>query len=37
VTLARSATNQVYIDNDTRQNRVLVDHCEQQGEWPPAQ
>ncbi|MFO0605673.1 MAG: hypothetical protein U0324_21000 [Polyangiales bacterium] len=35
--IARSATNQVYIDNDTRQSRVFVEHCEQQGAWPPAQ
>ena len=36
VVLPRSATNQVYLDNDTRQNRVFVDHCEQQGAWPEA-
>lgn len=36
VVLPRSATNQVYVDNDARQGRVLVERCEQLGAWPEA-
>ncbi|MEZ4393962.1 MAG: hypothetical protein R3A48_23055 [Polyangiales bacterium] len=32
--LPRSAVNQVYIDNDTRQGRLFVERCEQLGAWP---
>ena len=31
---AKSSVNQVYIPNDTRENKVFVDHCEQLGPWP---
>jgi len=34
VVIPRSATNQVYVDNDTRAGRVFVEHCEQLGAWP---
>lgn len=30
----RSVTNQVYIDNDTREKRVFVDNCKKLGSWP---
>lgn len=30
----KSAVNQVYIPNDTRENKVFVDHCEQLGAFP---
>lgn len=32
--IAQSAEEQVYIDNDTREGRVLVENCEQLGAWP---
>jgi hypothetical protein len=35
-TLAASPTNQVYIDNDARAQRVLVERCEPLGAWPEA-
>jgi len=31
---AKSAVNQVFIPNDTRENKVFVEHCEQLGAWP---
>jgi hypothetical protein len=34
-TIPRSATRQVYVDNDTREGRVFVERCENQGVWPP--
>lgn len=30
----KSAVNQVFIPNDTRENKVFVDHCEQLGAFP---
>ncbi len=30
----KSSVNQVFIPNDTRENKVFVDHCEQLGAWP---
>ncbi|MBK9259670.1 MAG: hypothetical protein IPM54_07490 [Polyangiaceae bacterium] len=30
----KSAVNQVFIPNDTRENRVFVEHCEQLGAFP---
>jgi hypothetical protein len=32
--IAQSAEEQVYIDNDTREGRVLVENCERLGAWP---
>lgn len=34
--LAQSESIQVYIDNDTREGRVLVERCQSLGAWPPA-
>lgn len=34
--IAQSAEEQVYIDNDAREGRVLVEHCEPLGAWPAA-
>lgn len=34
--MAQSAVQQVYIDNDAREGRVLVDNCQQLGAWPDA-
>ena len=31
---AKSAVNQVFIPNDTREQRVYVEHCENLGDWP---
>jgi hypothetical protein len=30
----KSSVNQVFIPNDTRENKVFVDHCEQLGAFP---
>jgi hypothetical protein len=30
----KSSVNQVYIPNDTREEKVFVDHCESLGAWP---
>lgn len=30
----KSPANQVFIPNDTRENKVFVDHCEPLGAWP---
>lgn len=36
LTLPVSPTNQVYIDNDARAQRVFVERCEPLGAWPEA-
>jgi hypothetical protein len=33
-TYEKSVVNQVFIPNDTRAEKVFVDHCEQMGTWP---